>query len=228
MISNYGIYAIYCLVNGKVYIGSSRELDRRYYTSKLNKGTHENSYLQNSWNKHGKYNFIFYILEYSDSDDKIHLTNLENFYIESYKSWNREFGYNIARDAYRPSMTPETRKKIGLTSKGRRWSEEAKTKARGKKLGALNHNHRSDLTPKRLDWFKNRVLGENNPNAIITSKLARVIKYALLLKFIKPTLRSLCSLLNLHYKSAWHIKKGDRWITDIKDIELKYKDGVVK
>ena len=57
-----GIYVIENLLDKKKYIGSAKNIDKRWYQHKytLNKNMHDNSYLQNAWNKYGKNNFIFY------------------------------------------------------------------------------------------------------------------------------------------------------------------------
>ena len=57
-----GIYKIENKINGKVYIGQSNNIIRRWeeHISKLNNNSHENKILQYSWNKYGMYNFDFY------------------------------------------------------------------------------------------------------------------------------------------------------------------------
>ncbi len=61
-----GIYQIRNLINNKIYIGSSYNLDKRnkthFKTLKLN--THSNRHLQDSFNIYGEKNFVFEILEY--------------------------------------------------------------------------------------------------------------------------------------------------------------------
>lgn len=60
-----GIYKITCLVNNKSYIGQSTSIKRRWATHKreLASGIHYNRYLQNAYNKYGKDNFTYEILE---------------------------------------------------------------------------------------------------------------------------------------------------------------------
>lgn len=47
----YGVYKIENLLDGKVYVGKSKDIGRRWYEHKyeLNKGKHINKHLQNSW-----------------------------------------------------------------------------------------------------------------------------------------------------------------------------------
>jgi len=68
-----GIYKIVNKVNGKYYIGSSKNIKRRWsgHKVKLNKNEHFNSHLQNSWNKYGKENFEFLIVEKVSEEKRI-------------------------------------------------------------------------------------------------------------------------------------------------------------
>ena len=50
-----GIYCIENIVTGHKYIGQSKNIYRRWkkHINALNMNSHDNSYLQNSWNKYG-------------------------------------------------------------------------------------------------------------------------------------------------------------------------------
>jgi len=92
---NCGIYKILNKTNNKVYVGSSVNLSNRQYKHfwMLKKGIHDNIYLQKSFNKNGDDNYTFEILEYCEEKD---LISRENHYINEYKSYEMDFGYNLA------------------------------------------------------------------------------------------------------------------------------------
>lgn len=106
-----GIYLIFNLVNGKRYIGSSRNLYNRinqhYQDLKCNK--HHNTHLQTSWNKYGESNFVASVIEYCNEPeqylreqyyiDAIQPEYNQNFNVqEAYKQqhkWKVHYLYNI-------------------------------------------------------------------------------------------------------------------------------------
>lgn len=61
-----GIYAIINNINNKRYIGLSKNIERRLNThmKQLEDGKHPNFHLQKSYNKYGKENFDFSVIEY--------------------------------------------------------------------------------------------------------------------------------------------------------------------
>jgi group I intron endonuclease len=87
-----GIYRIRNLINGKIYIGSAVDFERRwkYHKSRLNNNSHNNIHLQNAWNKNGQENFVFEILEQVLPEDfndkksfKIKLVSIkEQYYLD--------------------------------------------------------------------------------------------------------------------------------------------------
>lgn len=103
-----GIYIITNLTNGKRYIGSAKNLRKRLYDHvwDLDKKIHPNNYLQNSWNKYGKDNFEYGILEYCEED--IRLVR-ETFYINTL---NPEYNLNGVNLNSVRNHSEETKKKI--------------------------------------------------------------------------------------------------------------------
>lgn len=91
-----GIYKIENLKNGKIYVGSSVNLESREYKHfwMLNRNEHDNEYLQHSYNKYGRDSFKFEIIE--ECDENL-LIEKENHYIDIYKSNTLDYGYNLAK-----------------------------------------------------------------------------------------------------------------------------------
>lgn len=96
-----GIYQIKNLVNGKVFIGSTKNIDAKINAHKftLEVGSHINKELQNDYNNCGKEYFSFEVLElvkpkedhsYDYSND---LKELEKKWIQKLQPFN-EAGYN--------------------------------------------------------------------------------------------------------------------------------------
>jgi group I intron endonuclease len=93
-----GVYAIVNTKNNKVYIGStSKSFSKRFkeHYDRLNNKTHENSYLQRSWNKYQKY-FVFRIL--LETEDSLFW---EQRAFNLYKPFNKR-GYNLNKLAHCP------------------------------------------------------------------------------------------------------------------------------
>ena len=88
-----GIYKILSLINGKVYIGQSKNIKYRLYRHKhsLKYNKHYNLHLQNTWNLYGENNFTFEIIYLCNESE---LDIYEKLYIKEYKSYNKNFGYN--------------------------------------------------------------------------------------------------------------------------------------
>jgi group I intron endonuclease len=85
-----GIYAITHRESGRVYIGSSVDIARRFsaHVSRLNNGKHCNQILQRAWSRYGSEAFTFSVVEVLDSADR--LIEREQFHFEQ-----SELVYNI-------------------------------------------------------------------------------------------------------------------------------------
>ena len=87
-----GIYQIRNLKNNKMYIGSSFKLYERMlqHFADLRRNDHENTHLQNAFNKYGEQNFVFEVIEFCDK--KIQY-DIEQYWIDKFKNTNSI--YNI-------------------------------------------------------------------------------------------------------------------------------------
>lgn len=117
-----GVYAIKNKQNGKVYIGSGASNIRqrwRHHLHYLRKNNHGNSHLQAAWNHYGESEFQFSVLELCDPE---HCIQREQYWIDTLKAANREFGYNaksIADSALGTVQSEETKLKKSLKQRGR-------------------------------------------------------------------------------------------------------------
>lgn len=89
-----GIYYIECISNGKKYIGSAKKIEARW-KSHLNKLKHNmgSRLLQEDYNIYGEENFKFTILEEVENNDDL-LIERENFYMNVYKTYIHQYGYD--------------------------------------------------------------------------------------------------------------------------------------
>lgn len=94
-----GIYKITNIKNNKIYIGSSKNINRRWNEHKrcLKNNDHHSGHLQNAWNKYGEENFKFEILEIVSNEDE--LKNIEQKWLDETQCYKKEIGYNISKNA---------------------------------------------------------------------------------------------------------------------------------
>lgn len=108
-----GIYCIINTVNGKQYIGQTKNIYRRInaHKSHLNKKEtkHSNQYLIQDWETYGCDAFDYFVLEYTDQN----LRDKEYQYITELNTTDRNKGYNLRRDSVETGMVilEETRKR---------------------------------------------------------------------------------------------------------------------
>lgn len=123
----WGIYKITNKVNGKFYIGSSRNIDKRLREHKreLRLNIHINPHLQSAWNKYGSENFTFEIIlliENEEEKTNKKLRDIETDYILKTKCSEDEYGYNIikgGRGSLNIPCSEKTKHKISEANKGK-------------------------------------------------------------------------------------------------------------
>ena len=135
-----GIYQIKNIINNKIYIGSSVDIKRRWseHRSDLKKMKHHSIHLQRAWYHYGEDVFIFTILE--DVGEPDLLIEREQHYLDLYKPYKREIGYNSCPNAGSRlgfKHSEESKKKMSKSKIGSKHSEETKRKIGNAQKGKL-------------------------------------------------------------------------------------------
>ncbi len=209
-----GIYSIVNNINGKVYVGSSIDIEMRWkiHKSTLSKSKYygTNNHFQNEWNKYGEQNFEFSILEECAKDK---LLEIEQLYIDKYKSLNRKFGYNMhpPKESWYGRHTEESKKKMSEKLKGRKitfseeWKKNISTSAKKHASNFTGKQH-TEETKKKMQLSargKNRKLNLSDEDII---KIYKLIKEGIDNKSIKSMYNEeITSLLST-------IRKGYHWV----------------
>lgn len=170
-----GIYCILNLVNDKIYIGQSVDIERRLrsHISYLINSKHHNQYLQRAFDKYGFDNFVFSpILECNE--DKLDYYEVK--YILEFDSMDFNKGYNLesggnsnkrihpdivkkqvdARKGWHHS--PESKKRLSEANTGRKHTLEARKKISEARKGMVfTEEHKMNISLNHVDQS-----GENN------------------------------------------------------------------
>lgn len=116
------VYRIKCLINNRIYIGSTSDINSRIinHKSSLRNKKHRNKYLQEDYNKYGEDCFEFEILEVVENDSD--LLNIEQWYLNNTDCLIDKGGYNILIKAGSPEgvsiHTEDSRKSMSEKRKG--------------------------------------------------------------------------------------------------------------
>jgi group I intron endonuclease len=104
----------------------------------LTHNKHNNPYLQNAWNKYGRDNFHFVIIEEIINSEN--LSHIEQQYIDQ---CDRDKSYNISICSTAPMrgrfMSDDTKKKMSETQKKRIFTPEHRKNISESKLGTKHH-----------------------------------------------------------------------------------------
>jgi group I intron endonuclease len=111
-----GIYKIKNLINDKVYIGQSWDIELRW---RGHKSREYNSHLRSAFEKYGIVNFEFTVLrEFTESPlTDILLTIFEQKYMDEYEARAPEKGYNFKEAGPRGKHSEESKRKVGEKNK---------------------------------------------------------------------------------------------------------------
>lgn len=220
-----GIYKIVNLVNNKIYIGKSKNLQnrRKEHFGDLKKGEHNNCHLQSSWNKYGPDVFAFEIIEFTDISL---LFAREHYWIHFYNTLNRNFGYNIedvdpeqeskivseeTREKIRlskigkklPSRSQEYKNAVSLRMKGKAKTEEHCRKISEAKTGST---YDEDFKQKRKDYMT----GKTGINSTAGKEYSLISPNGELVTF--KSMANFCKENDLDKRSVFALLKGGRTI----------------
>lgn len=176
-----GIYTITNKANGKHYVGSSIDVEKRLGEHKrmLKGGYHPNSHLISSFKEHGEDLFEFALLE---ECEEILLYSQENYWCNILDTYNRKHGYNveIVLPGGSRRIAEETKRKLSDIKKeqykdptknpffGKKHTEETKAKmsasGKGKKKPGWTEERRIRTLEARAKTYKTKIndtLGHN-------------------------------------------------------------------
>lgn len=205
-----GIYSITNKINGKVYIGQSKDIGGRMleHIRDLESNRHVNWHLQRAYNKYGLENFEFNVVEMCDERK---LTDRENYYIDKFKTLNKHKGYNLKIAADRVIYSELTLKKMSKSQK-----ELRKNKSVRRKMAWA----RSELTPEEVKEIKTLLyhdvpIGEIIKEMSVTYNQVRHIKDGNSFAFILPE-------YNYYIKNRESIHKKRK----VRTVLRLYREGI--
>lgn len=114
-----GIYSITCLPTGRCYIGSAKNIQKRWHIHRcqLRSGKHHSSRLQATWSKHGEDRFAFAVLFICSTND---LLFYEQRAIARFKAYESGLnGLPNAGSRIGCRLSELTRKKISDAMRGK-------------------------------------------------------------------------------------------------------------
>lgn len=181
-----GIYKIVNTTNGKQYVGSAANLNRRQqeHWRMLKRRDHPNAHLQASWDKYGEEAFEFRIIGKCTQERLVELEqevmdHLKPEYNLAPKAgsnlgtvWTAESRHKLSVANKGKKLSADTKRKMSEVRKGRKFSVEHKLK-----LSIASKGHKRRLGSKLSNETK-RKIGEANKRRIISEKTRRKLSDA--------------------------------------------------
>lgn len=223
-----GIYKIVNLVNNKIYIGSSSNLQGRktdhFKLLKTNK--HNNKYLQHSYNKYGKNNFEFTIIE--NVNDIKDLIKREQYWINKYNTLNKHYGYNISYPLEDNKLIHGLDTKISLKKKAlkQHYNGNLNIEKYDNNLTIINNIEKDTFKYKRPKIQRNNKNRNNNKILQINKTSGEVIREFL-------NIADVTNNLKLPYKRiedvvSGRIKSYKGYVYIYKDLYDKKENYIIK
>lgn len=217
-----GVYCIENTFNKKQYIGSSKNVYKRKnrHFSELKNNKHKNSKFQNSFNKHGKEFFIFYVIEFVEKEAD--LVKREQYYIDLNKpQYNINLIANSSLGVKRSEETKEKVRKANLGLKHPEWRNKIKSKAQGgDKHWTKNKNFSEESKIKMSESQKK--LYETGYKSPVAKK---IIQYSLDMVFLKEWESAVEIEKNLGFMRSSICQCAKGKIKTSNKFIWRYKDG---
>lgn len=218
-----GVYMIFNLQNGKRYVGSSVDIYNRLHEHLhiLIRNEAHNKHLQNAWNKYGKDNFIYCVLEYCDKDKQF---EREQYYIDLIKP-----EYNLTLNVianYGHKVTEETKSKISKTLKERYDKGEIKAYTQDAKwIKTWIYNIRTFKLEAICKCNRDACKLLNNKHSKLEEN--KVVNNRYLIRYSE--FKDLYDFINFVYKNIYKTRSQQgTYIVTEKDGELHYHKSLVE
>jgi group I intron endonuclease len=161
----YKIYLITNKINGKVYVGKTRQtLSRRFRQHKTAAKNGVATYLANAIRKHGEASFCIERVDFAESDFEANF--LEETHILKSGSNKRELGYNQTTGGWGWVPTKETIRRMSLAHKN-------------KNVGELNVNYKKNATDGEINRLYTKELKTTREIAQIFGVEKTLVSYRL-------------------------------------------------
>ena len=242
-----GIYGIRNTINNKIYIGKSKNILKRWASHKSElkreiKKKDTNRYLWSSVKKYGLNNFEFTIIEELPIDEELFKIR-ELYWMDSFNSCSRDFGYNLRRDSKTKMIVHEETKALlrdsmkgsGNPNFGNTWSEDKKKymsdlKKEGYVNGTLKINKEGaykGIKERNRRWEENPQLKTNMRKKVSEHhNLYQYLKIDKVTKEILETFENRLELLEKYpeYKTSPLLSVCNGWKSSYKGFIWRYRD----
>lgn len=167
-----GVYCINNETNGKMYIGSSKDVYSRLngHRNALEKNKYYNKHLQRAFNKY-KSSFSADILIICDENERL---SEEQRIIDRLCTINKSNGYNIAKNALSPmlgrKMSIESRSKISEGIKKAQTYEVRQRKSELLKLRWKDNEYRLKMSIILKNYHSSKIMSQETKDKISISK----------------------------------------------------------
>lgn len=166
-----GIYQIKHNESGKVYVGSSKNIEGRWRTHRydLNRNAHHCTHLQHAWNKYSGENFSFSVLEECSPTREV-LIRREQFYLDTLRpEYNR---LQIAGSRLGSKTSQETKDKQSAALKGKNLGKTRSPEQRSR-LSELARNMSAETREKMSAAKRGRKLSDETRKKMSESHRGR-------------------------------------------------------